>query len=130
MKKAIALFFCLQFFSGSTFAMELLKLPLLFEHYFEHEREEHPGLGFGAFLLEHYGDEEHADEKQGHCDEKLPFKHCHDCCTHASQVIVYMLPDQTNFSMVTVTEKIQRTEIAPGFSSGTLSSIWQPPRLG
>lgn len=128
MKKAIAIFFCLQILSGNTFPIELFKLPSLFHHYFEHERYEHPDLTFTAFLSEHYlGD--HADEAKGHCDEKLPFKHCNDCCTHNSSMSAFVVPDE----LISVSTEISEHEFIVSsyvtVRAGYLECIWQPPKV-
>ncbi len=49
--------------------MELMKLPFLFQHYFEHEKHDHPDLSFSEYLQEHYLNESHEDEEKGHCDD-------------------------------------------------------------
>lgn len=129
MKKVIAIVFCLQILSGNAFALELTKLPSLVQHYFEHEREEHPDLTFADFLVEHYM-HDHSDELEGHCDEKLPFKHCHDCCTHSSSVSAFVMSDY----QLTVKSEISEFEYHnlyyTNIPAGYLNCIWQPPRVG
>lgn len=130
MKKALAIFFCLQILSGNTFAMEVMKLPFLIQHYIEHETEEHPDLGFGTFLWEHYVEDDHEDEPKGHCDENLPFKHCNDCCSHVSAVITCLIPDNCiDINYPCTTKDVNFTgEI--NFHSFYHSCIWQPPKIG
>ncbi|TND07806.1 MAG: hypothetical protein FD123_2957 [Bacteroidetes bacterium] len=130
MKKAIAIFFCLQILTGNTFAMEVAKLPFLVQHYLEHEQNDHPGIGFGTFLLEHYVDDDHADEEQGHCDEKLPFKHCHDCCAHQSSVAIFTLPDSVIQIKSALSAAIPQFSFYQSFTSSYHNGIWQPPKIG
>lgn len=112
------------------FAMEIMKLPLLVQHYFEHESEEHPDLGFGTFLWEHYMDDDHSDETKGHCDENLPFKHCHDCCTHVVSAITCLMPE--NPIAIKYAEFVNSLPVfgEENFHSFYNCCIWQPPKLG
>lgn len=129
MKKAIALFFCLHILSGNAFSMELFKLPTMFQHYLEHERHEHPDLTFTAFLAEHYLSS-HSDEADGHCDEKLPFKHCSDCCTHSSSVSSFVVPEAVTSCSGDYSEVAFRLSTETDIPVGYLDCIWQPPRIG
>lgn len=129
MKKAIAIFFCVQLLSGNTFATEVMKLPFLVQHYFEHEKAEHPDLGFGDYLWEHYVKDNHGDEEKGHCDEKLPFKHCNDCCSHHTSIIVYTLPENSSPIVITHAEVNQHFMMNEQFISFYHCCIWQPPQI-
>jgi hypothetical protein len=116
--------------SGNTFGMEILKLPALVQHYTDHERDEHPDLGIMGFLWEHYVDDEHSDESDGHCcDEKLPFKHCSNCCTHHTAVVVFMLPEQPAPVAPLLVENIPASFPQDQFLSFYECCIWQPPQL-
>lgn len=109
--------------------MEIMKLPQLVKHYFDHEKEEHPGLSFGSFLWEHYVDGEHEDETKGHCDENLPFKHCHDCCTHVVSAIVCLVPITSNEIHYPVSGNEIRFNDEQQFCSFYNCCIWQPPKI-
>ena len=129
LKKALAIFFCLQILSGNTFAMEIAKLPFLVQHYFEHEKGEHPDLGFGTYLWEHYIDDNHEDESKGHCDEKLPFKHCHDCCSHVVSGITCLIPENSIAISYPCIGKEVNFISQDNFRSYYSCCIWQPPKL-
>ncbi len=110
--------------------MEIMKLPFLVQHYFEHETEEHPDLGFGTYLWEHYVEDDHADEGKGHCDEKLPFKHCHDCCAHQPVLTVCTVPDNFTALQSFQIEKAGMILFDQHVTSSYHCCIWQPPKIG
>lgn len=128
MKKVIAIVFCLQILSGNAFAMEFAKLPAMFQHYFEHEQDEHPDLTFVDFLIEHYVDD-HSDELKGHCDEKIPFKHCDDCCTHSSSVVAFTLPELSSEINSLAYAQFNYPIALIDFNSEVYGCIWQPPKV-
>ncbi len=130
MKKAIALFFCLQILSGNAFAMEFAKLPFMVQHYFEHERAEHPDLSFFDFISEHYSDQHHEDEATGHCDEKMPFKHCNDCCTHSSSITTFLMPDGLSPLHYEISSLSYQVPVYSNAPVGYVGGIWQPPKVG
>ncbi|RYZ22460.1 MAG: hypothetical protein EOO10_21695 [Chitinophagaceae bacterium] len=74
MRKAIAIFFLLSFTASFTEAGQLIKLPLLVEHYADHQSNDRT-VSFASFLREHYLDSHQSDgdEKE---DSQLPFKTC------------------------------------------------------
>lgn len=128
MKKALAILLCLQVLSGNTFATEIMKLPLMIQHYFEHESHEHPNLGFATYLWEHYV-EDHVDE-EGHCDEKIPFKHCHDCCSHHVASAPCVMPETSAHLFVSnISSEISFVNTVY-FLSQYNGCIWQPPKIG
>ena len=111
---------------STTELSQLLKIPLLAEHFIEHKQEDRQ-LTLWQFLYIHYamGDVHDADYDK---DMKLPFK-THDNCV-ASIINVY-LPSQK----VVITKPIQfiknqhyKTQ-EPFLQSTFLSNIWQPPRI-
>ena len=129
MKKAIALFFCLQILSGNAFAGELMKLPAMIQHYFDHGREDHPDLTFTSFLWEHYMSD-HSDEAKSHCDEKLPFKHCSDCCTHTVSISSFEVPDALTCFGSAFSGYAYSVMASINIPAGYNGCIWQPPRIG
>lgn len=130
MRKTLVIFFCLQILSGNAFGMELMKLPFLFQHYFEHEKHDHPDLSFSEYLQEHYLNESHEDEEKGHCDEDLPFNHCHDCCSHITTVISFLIPETIFPIAFPVKNNEDGISAIPQFLSNYHCPIWQPPQLG
>lgn len=73
---------------------ELVKLPMLFVHFVEHQHEE-GDLSFEAFLYEHYSESEH--HRSGHMGhESLPFHHHHGMLVdHAEGKILSADPPAT-----------------------------------
>lgn len=129
MKKAVVIFLCLQLISGNMFAVELLKLPFLIEHYTEHVTAEHRGEAFADFMVEHYVDSVDTHDHDGHCHEHLPFKHCHDCCSSHAITILFILPetapcviDESSYQTAQVIQPVSHHSVYHGF-------IWQPPKV-
>lgn len=123
-KKAAAFFLIVIYALSATASKELLKLPLLAEHYADH-RSEGANISFIKFLVLHYivedGTDSDADE-----DSRLPFK----SAEHAVASFVSVAP--TSFVVLEKPECKGNKEFADYrdlfLSSQYLSSIWQPPR--
>ena len=128
MKRFMVISFLFIFLGTSTVFSELLKLPALIHHYFEHvESKQDANLSFTDFITEHYTEHiHHADKHHDH--EKLPFK---TLDFHLSQVIIIV--PQTNYSLThigIVTTKLKKTfQYQYDYSNAYLDSIWQPPRF-
>lgn len=126
MKKLFAISFLFVYLLSTTELSQLLKMPLLVEHFIEH-KEENKHLTLQQFLYTHYamGDVKDADYEK---DMKLPFKTRDNCL--ASIINVY-LPSQK----VVITKPVQFTQnqhfkTQETFLQSTfLSNIWQPPRV-
>lgn len=130
MKKVLAIFFCLQIITANSFAVEIMKTPFLIQHFLEHKTIAHSHLDFGAFLWGHYINDNHSDESEGPCKEKLPFKHCHDCCTHMSVVITYLIPNNNiviNFKNISKEHNFTGKTTPHSLYS---CCIWKPPQIG
>lgn len=129
MKRIVLIFLCLQILSGNVFAAELMKIPLLVEHYSDHSTKEHAGEGFGQYLWEHYVDTCDTHEHEGHCDDNLPFKHCDDC-SHVIAVGLFVMPE-TNQIAVQLHSSYSMVQF--GFENQFASvydcCIWQPPKI-
>ncbi|MEI8058991.1 MAG: hypothetical protein WCG67_02440 [Ferruginibacter sp.] len=72
MKKIIAILLISIYFISGTVTSELLKLPLLADHYYDH-KEEKAGTSLISFIIEHYCQEDGTDKDAAE-DSKLPFK--------------------------------------------------------
>lgn len=72
MKKSIAILFFSIYLCSTTEAHELLKIPIVFQHFLEHQAE-NQGISVAAFLKMHYlqGDVKDKDYAR---DMQLPFK--------------------------------------------------------
>lgn len=113
------------FLFANTEIGQLLKLPVLIHHYFEHHNGK-AGISLADFLDKHYGDDNsHPSPNNEH--KKLPFK-SHDL-GFLQITLVFQPPG--GFELQTgkpasSKEKICYTE---GFYSSSISSrIWQPPK--
>jgi len=109
--------------AAQTPASELLKLPILFEHYLEHKKTTE--ISFLGYLRMHYSTNHPVDEDYSK-DQQLPFRKI-----DLSQISTTIgLPVQSNVELtpelVMVLE--QYIEFSPSVSSHKLSEIWQPPR--
>jgi hypothetical protein len=129
MKKAISIFLCFQVITWNSFATEVMKLPFLVQHYIEHEKFEHPDLRFSSFLYEHYVEDNHKDESVGHCDEKMPFKHCHDCCSHIVTGVIGLISENSIMIIFSTSTKEMKFPSDENLKSYYHCCIWQPPKI-
>jgi hypothetical protein len=72
MKRLVILSVMLIYLFGSTQVGQLVKLPILVQHYFEHKAE-NPGISLLSFLQIHYNDKTVIDDDYEK-DMQLPFK--------------------------------------------------------
>jgi hypothetical protein len=105
---------------------QLVKLPLLVEHFMEHKKAK-TELTFWEFLCLHYTPSTDKDSDYAK-DMKLPFK-THDGCTNAT--IAAFVPH--NFSTEIhkpVTSQSNNFPLLDEAFRGSsfLSAIWQPPK--
>lgn len=107
---------------SSTEFSEVMRLPILIEHYSEHKSKVED-LSFLEFLTMHYETDVAHDET----DNRLPFKgHDHSCCS-----ATFMLPLQK----LALNEVMQNSD--PDYSSYYLqhkpalrtADIFQPPKI-
>jgi len=125
MKKAISIFFLSIYLLSTTEAYQLLKLPVVFEHFDEH-RALNKHISFMQFLEMHYlhGDPQNADYDR---DMQLPFKSCNGCISPITASLTHMQP----ISVEVPVEMNSSEELAEPDSfipSTFLNNIWQPPR--
>ncbi|MDP4263968.1 MAG: hypothetical protein Q8941_15680 [Bacteroidota bacterium] len=81
---------------GNTEISQVLRIPNLVTHYFEHCRL-NPGITFFQFLNMHYGgnDGTHADDSK---DNQLP---CHNLHHNTLSVVCYKIQDIPSLELVT-----------------------------
>jgi hypothetical protein len=127
-KKSISILFLSLYIFTAFQIGEYLKLPLLAQHFYEHQQE-NPKLNLFEFLSMHYthGDVHDADYDK---DMKLPFKSHHANC--ACSALVLFAPIQ-NYSFVynLFCSDFPKPVFGYNFSfiSNFHSSIWQPPKI-
>lgn len=121
------LLLCVYMFS-MTEMHQLVKAPMLVEHYLEH-KEEDKSISLVSFLEMHYlnGFTKDADFEK---DMKLPFKSIGDTCYSYIVVIpnaFVEIPQRVEISLNKNTKGvIQKSQT---FISNYFSSIWQPPKI-
>ncbi|MCC6684776.1 MAG: hypothetical protein IT247_06875 [Bacteroidia bacterium] len=100
---------------------ELVKLPALVKHYFEHDRTT-DSLSFIDFLIAHYTDQTEQTKKEEHKD--LPFFH------NCPLTIVYTCNESGVPSVVVPhSEFIPVAYAHPIYFFSTQNSVFQPPRV-
>ncbi len=131
LKRTFILLLLSTFVFTTTEFCQLLKLPMLFQHFQEHKLEDN-NLSFFAFLKMHYfnGNPKDADFEK---DMKLPFKTT--CTEH--HVSIYELTEHTILDNIV----FGKSKFLPNFKkkclfseqhsplSTYLNCIWQPPQL-
>ncbi len=111
------------FLTTTTELGQLLRFPLLIEHFVEH-KDKKPELSFWGFLQIHY-DNNHKEEGDP-IDEKLPF------VSHVSiiHLIATTPPTILKIDKIKIPTNNTRVETFHDLvlESNYLSSIWQPPK--
>nr|WP_121271145.1 hypothetical protein [Pedobacter schmidteae] len=72
MKKQIILFILSIYLISGTELRELIKLPVLFQHFYEHKAL-NSEISFSTYLADHYNSIPHSDNDEER-DNQLPFK--------------------------------------------------------
>jgi hypothetical protein len=123
-KKHLSILFLSVYLLSVTQLVELIKLPVMVEHYVEH-KEQNPNLTVLQFLCIHYQGPDVYDADYDK-DMKLPFK----SHTNISSVVFYpLIQEYKTVQKVNFTYKKQDLyTYSFAYSSISLSSIWQPPR--
>lgn len=124
LKKQISIFIAFTFLIFSTELQELIKLPLLFQHFYEHKsiNEE---ITFSAYLIDHYNSIPHTDNDEER-DNQLPFN-----SSEQNSVTSPAVPPSNKFTIknlaVTALKRpsIYNDDDIPHAFTG---SIWQPPK--
>ncbi len=123
---SIALFLLFIYIQPAGALRELLKLPLLAEHYFDHQ-EENQKMNLASFLISHYYTEDGTDYDAEE-DSKLPFKSADQIPSGGAIAVsppasseIITRPDLSLIRNYVILDD----EHIP---SGHLDAIWQPPR--
>jgi len=126
LKKFTAILLITAYLFSTTELHQLLKLPMVFEH-FSHHRKENRNISFLQFLDMHYMHGSPKDKDYSE-DMKLPFKTADNCISSVSPVVVPSLATTLQNPIIYIPEKemhIPRNELIP---SSFLSRVWQPPK--
>jgi hypothetical protein len=122
-KKLLVILFGALILVGSTEIHQLLKFPLLIQHYLQHRKKD-TSLSFIEFIKIHYTDKAHPNDNDDSEDGRLPFKSI-DGISHIDTPPVERIENFQNFYL-------QRTLTAfypEGIPNHQSISIFHPPRL-
>lgn len=104
---------------------QLLKMPMLIEHYFDHQ-EENKDLTLFQYLNMHYSNQNAKDLNDAK-DQRLPFKSHSNCASAIS--VNYILTEIFTLGRPEIETEMKRVVYKNQFLINTLlSKIWQPPR--
>ncbi|MCO6494255.1 MAG: hypothetical protein J5I91_01060 [Bacteroidetes bacterium] len=126
MKRLIAIIFLLGFLNTNAALGEILKLPILVHHYFEHLNTIGK-IDFVDFISEHYSNHINHADADDHDHEKLPFRSV-DC---QSPTLITISPDESPIfsSLDFLFEKSKKPVFKTSqYSNDFLTQIWQPPK--
>jgi hypothetical protein len=126
LKKLTAILLLTVYLFSTTELHQLLKLPVVFEHFAEHQQK-NKNISLLQFLDMHYmhgspKDKDYSD------DMKLPFKTADNCISLVSPVVIPRLAHTLENHVVHIPEKemhIPKDELIP---AAYLSRVWQPPK--
>ena len=124
-RKLVAILFLSIIVSSSTELHQLLKIPILVEHFIEHRQEDYK-ISFIDFLKIHYHSNPVKDKDYDR-DMQLPFKA--DNCNFPA---ITFFTHKTSIEIVNKEELISTTHLLHSDefnSTQVLNNIWQPPRL-
>lgn len=127
MKKLIAIVLVSAYLISTTELYQVLKLPLLAQHFNEH-KSLNTGTTFWDFLVMHYtnNDIKYADHDQ---DMRLPFKSSEGSVNTISlSFIHYSVFQELNKPIIIDLREYNILENIR-FNSTYLSNIWQPPKI-
>lgn len=126
MKRLVSIIFLASYLLSLTELNQLIKLPLLVEHFAEHQQNDKE-LTLIKFLNMHYSNDDDNDG-DNEKDAQLPFK-SHNSCL--STTLMAFLPDLSysihykNDNIESVSFPIKNQNSIP---SSFANSIWQPPK--
>ena len=129
MRRVLAILFLSVYLISTTELGQLLKFPMLVEHYFEH-KEKNPQINVMEFLALHYEGnhlENHPHDEDYEHDQQLPF------IVHIDVLSVsFVLTPPFSFEIETrklVGKEPKALPLDDAFSDNNyLSAIWQPPQ--
>ncbi|HEY0679640.1 MAG TPA: hypothetical protein VGD17_15250 [Chitinophagaceae bacterium] len=124
MQKLITIFFLFIFSVSVTEAGQLLKLPLLIEHYIDHS-ERGKANSFLGFLQEHYQND-HKDDGDESEDSSLPFK----TLTNSIVSLNFLSPESEEINtLFTLSTTDHQLHPEPFLFKDPLSGVFHPPRI-
>ena len=126
-RKTGTFFLLLMYFMAAAGSGELLKMPLLASHYFEHAAEGYRG-DFITYLLGHYLDEAGDDADAGK-DNELPFRSV--APVNNGNIVSVTPPPVPGCPPppVLYSRSSYGVQVCSGYTFLYLQMIWQPPRV-
>lgn len=125
MKKVLAILLICVYTFGATEACQILKIPILIEHFNQH-KSEHPSMSFIDFLVIHYNGKDVIDFDYED-DQRLPFKSFENCISFTAFAVppVYHLHSKPKIYV-----KVSYPAFKKQFHSSLFTKgIFQPPKL-
>jgi hypothetical protein len=126
LKKASAILFLSIYLLSTIAAQQLMKLPVVFQHYQEHKQED-KNISVLRFLSIHYLHGSPKDKDYDR-DMQLPFKTSSDCISSIAIAFVSMMVPFTIAKPVEIIQKKNYIVLNQYIQSSYLASIWQPPK--
>ncbi|HEY0676883.1 MAG TPA: hypothetical protein VGD17_01310 [Chitinophagaceae bacterium] len=124
MQKLTAILFLFIFSVSVTEAGQLLKLPILVEHYIDHT-ERDKANSFLGFLKEHY-QYDHTDDGDESEDSSLPFKTLNNSIVSLSFLSPESEEINTSFGLLSTNRQLHPE---PFLFKDPLSGVFHPPRI-
>jgi hypothetical protein len=127
LKKVVSIFIAVMLFVFSTGLQELAKLPVLFQHYFEHQSL-NQDITFASYVWDHYNSVPHTDADEDR-DSQLPFKSSDKSGTGLVTLDIMpgnAYPINLLAQAIFNTPSIYAGQHIPDAAGG---KIWQPPKL-
>ena len=126
LKRIIAIFFLSIYLISVTELNQLVKFPVLVEHFIEHKEKNHK-LSLVDFLDMHYS-QQHEKDADYDRDMQLPFK-SHDEFSATFLSAFLHNPSIELANKTASTSSCEYSEYSDAFLGRTyLASIWQPPK--
>lgn len=128
MKKMFAIFFLSAYLISTTELSQLLKLPVLVEHFIIH-KQKNPKISVICFLVLHYNNhlKNHPHDDDYEQDQNFPF------LAHTDVLTFFFVYTPPYFEIKVKFPLSRESAVLPfndTFSDNNfLSSIWQPPRF-
>jgi hypothetical protein len=124
MKICLAIFLSLQIVTNFTFFEDVVRIPVLIEHYRHHTEKETPDISFFDFIVLHYfSNSSHAEK--GH--ESLPLNHSGDI-GHVHVSPAFTLPGILKIFTQIPTKVTHIFCFNQDVPNQNLDSIFQPPK--
>ncbi|MBC8985033.1 hypothetical protein H9X96_04510 [Pedobacter sp. N36a] len=126
MKKHVSIFVTIVLLIFSTGLQELIKLPLLFQHYFEHKAL-NEDISFSVYLFDHYNSIPHTDNDEDR-DNQLPFKSIdkNSILTSPATPPFHKYTIKAFSALLKLNPVIYHDDHIP---YAYLDTIWQPPKV-